>query len=135
MGETGPMVLLPTTGSDQVRLARICRFMTLFPALGRYCATELNRCAIFRSVPPGLGPSGVYNGWKGSANSVLSFFLLHYLGIFILFAYFILLELHCISNSFIFFPLSLIHLIFNPLLLHFPSHSGQEYIGRHVFPR
>ena len=55
---------------------------------------------------------------------VLSFFLLHQLGIIILFAYFILLELYCISNSFIFFPLSLIHLIFNPLLLHFPSHGG-----------
>ena len=56
--------------------------------------------------------------------SVLSFFLLHHLGIFILFAYFILLEQLCISNSFIFFPLSLIHLIFNPLLLHFPRHGG-----------
>ena len=64
---------------------------------------------------------------------VLLFFLLHHLGIFILIAYFILLEIQCISNSFIFFPLSLIHLIFNPLLLHFPSHDGQEYIGRHVF--
>ena len=56
--------------------------------------------------------------------SVLSFFLLHHLGIFILFSYFILLELNCISNSFIFFPLSLIHLNFNPLLLHFPSYGG-----------
>ena len=53
--------------------------------------------------------------------------------IFILFAYFIIFELHCISNSFIFFSLSLIYLIFNPLLLYFPSHGGQEYIGRHVF--
>ena len=53
------------------------------------------------------------------SHSVLSFFLLHHLGTFIHFAYFNLHELHCISNSFIFFPLSLIHLIFNPLLLHF----------------
>ena len=61
----------------------------------------LDRCPIFRPVPPGRGPHGVYNGWKGVANLVplvLSFFLLYHLGIFILFAYFILLELCCISN-------------------------------------
>ena len=86
-----------------------------------------DQCAIFRSIPPGLGPHGVYNGSKGIANSVpLSPFILSLTSpwYFHIFAYFILLELHCISNSFIFFPLSLIHLIFNPLLPQFPSHGG-----------
>ena len=87
----------------------------------------MGSCAIFRSVPPGLSPNGVYNGWKGIANSILlSPFILSLTSpwYFHSFCLFHSSELHCISNSFIFFPLLLIHLIFNPLLLHFPSYGG-----------